>query len=271
MNHELMKLKSHFPFGQNWASYAEKIGEQELTAANEGLRRLLGGSNLEGKRLLDVGRGSGVHSLAALELGASEVVAVDLDPESVKTARMLLAKFAPNAHYRVEELSVFDLDPNILGKFDIVYSWGVLHHTGDLDLALRKAGAMLDERGEFVFALYRRTLMCPFWRVEKRWYSRASKSSQRIAQKAFSTFFVLALWATGKDYAKYRTRRGMDPYHDLHDWLGGYPYESMSSREIEHLMSEMKLTHVRSFVRKGFSHKLGLFGSGNDEYVFAKQ
>ena len=204
MNHELTKLKSHFSFGQNWASYAEQIGKKELTAAKEGLRRLLGGATLAGKRLLDVGCGSGVHSLAALELGASEVVAVDLDPRSVKTARMLLAKYAPNAHYRVEESSVFELSLDILGQFDIVYSWGVLHHTGDVGLALRKAAAMLDEHGEFLFALYRRTLMCPFWRVEKRWYSGASKSSQALARKAYMALFVLGLWATGRDYAKYK-------------------------------------------------------------------
>jgi 2-polyprenyl-3-methyl-5-hydroxy-6-metoxy-1,4-benzoquinol methylase len=274
MNDELMKLRSHFSFGQNWASYAEQIGKQELTAAKEGLRRLLGGVTLAGKRLLDVGCGSGVHSLAALELGASEVVAVDLDPRSAKTARMLLAKYAPNAPYRVEESSVFDLNPDILGRFDIVYSWGVLHHTGDMDLALRRATAMLNERGEFLFALYRRTLICPFWRVEKRWYSRASRSSQRLTRQAYLALFVLGLWATGRGYAKYKAdyhkARGMDPYHDLHDWLGGYPYESISKKAIDHLMSELELTHVRSFVRKGFSTRFGLFGSGCDEYVYAR-
>jgi len=276
MNNELTELKSHFSFGENWASYAEHIGKRELTAAKEGLRRLLGGTALAGKRLLDIGCGAGVHSLAALELGASEVVAVDLDPSSVKTARMLLAKYAPDAHYRVEESSVFDLSPNILGKFDIVYSWGVLHHTGDMDLALRKAAGMLGERGEFVFALYRRTLICPFWEVEKRWYSRAPRSSQWLARKAYVTLFVLGLWATGRSLAKYKAdyhkTRGMDFYHDVHDWLGGFPYESVSSKRIDHLMSELGLTHVRSFVaQNGFWGRFGLFGSGCDEYVYARR
>jgi hypothetical protein len=64
-NHELTKLESHFSFGQDWASHAEQIGKRELAAAKEGLRRLLGGVTLAGKRLLDVGYGSGVHSLAS--------------------------------------------------------------------------------------------------------------------------------------------------------------------------------------------------------------
>jgi predicted RNA methylase len=276
MNDELTELKSHFSFGENWASYAEQIGQRQLTAAKDGLRRLLGENALVGKRLLDIGCGAGVHSLAALELGASEVVAVDLDPISVKTARMLLAKYAPDAHYRVEESSVFDLNSNVLGKFNIVYSWGVLHHTGDMELALRKAAAMLAECGEFAFALYRRTLICPFWRVEKRWYSRASRSSQCLARKAYVTLFVLGLWARGRRFGEYKAdyykARGMDFYYDLHDWLGGYPYESASSKKIDHLMSELGLTHIRSFVaRNGFWSRFGLFGSGCDEYVYAKR
>jgi ribosomal protein L11 methylase PrmA len=109
-NDSLTELEQHFAFGKNWAAYAQKVGDAEIDAAVYGLSRLIGGESLIGKRFLDIGCGSGLHSLAALKLGAAEVVAVDLDPDSVATTRSLLSKYASGAHYRVEQASVFNLD-----------------------------------------------------------------------------------------------------------------------------------------------------------------
>ena len=93
----LLNAESHFAFGENWASYARGIGSQQIAEAERGLRRLLGDEPLSGKRFLDIGCGSGLHALAALHLGASEVVAVDIDHESVATSQAVLAKYAPGA------------------------------------------------------------------------------------------------------------------------------------------------------------------------------
>ena len=125
MQQNLTQREAHFAFGKNWAAYAEKVTEAEISEAERGLRRLLGETQLSGKRFLDIGCGSGIHALAALRLGAREVIAVDLDPDSVATARAMLEQHAPQgAVFRVEEASVFDLRPDRMGAFDIVYSWG---------------------------------------------------------------------------------------------------------------------------------------------------
>src|SRR5437868_2113850 len=127
----LLDQKSHFAFGKNWASYAKLITDVQLDEAISCLRRLAGG-DLHGKRFLDIGCGSGLHSLAALRLGASEVVALDIDGDSVATTRRLLQSNASGRPWSAMEASVFQLQPNSIGPFDVVYSWGVLHHTGDM-------------------------------------------------------------------------------------------------------------------------------------------
>ncbi len=266
-------LESHFAFGQNWANYARSVDTQQINEAIAGLRKLLGDYDLVGKRFLDIGCGSGIHSVAAACLGASEVVAVDLDPESVGTTKALLERFARNSRWRVEQISVFDLEPEVLGTFSVVYSWGVLHHTGKMNLAIRKATAMVGDGGRFLFALYYRTWLCPFWKMEKRWYSRASKSAQSLARALYVALFAMRLWAAGRSFRKHvdsyhKNHRGMDFYHDVHDWLGGYPYESISSDEVEELMQQARMVRAGSFVKKGLN--VGIFGSGCDEYAYRR-
>lgn len=107
---DLTKQEAHFAFGKNWASYAEKVTDAEIEEAEKALSRLLGGARLDGQRFLDIGCGSGLHSLAALRLGAKEVMAVDLDPDSVSTTQAMLTRFAPEGtSFRVEQISVFGL------------------------------------------------------------------------------------------------------------------------------------------------------------------
>lgn len=272
----LTRQETHFAFGKNWASYARSIGRPQIDEAVAGLSRLLGGERLDGKRFLDIGSGSGLHALAAFELGAAEVVALDIDPDSVETTRAVLALHAPGRPAEVAQASVFDLSPAQYGRFDVVYSWGVLHHTGDMLRAVRTAAALVADGGQFVFALYRRIWMDPFWRLEKRWYAKASPKSQARARALYVALFRLGLLATGRrfaDYvATYGQRRGMDFQHDVHDWMGGWPYESILPREVAALMSGLGFARVREFTARGLlgGRRVGLFGSGCDEYVYRR-
>lgn len=275
-NEDLTRQDTHFAFGKNWASYAQKITRAQIDEAVTGLSRLLGGQRLDGMRFLDIGSGSGLHALAAFELGAAEVVALDIDPDSVATTQAVLALHAPGKTYRVAQHSVFDLTPEKYGTFDVVYSWGVLHHTGDMIRALRAAAALVGEGGQFVFALYRRVWMDWFWRLEKRWYTKASLASQARARAIYIALFRLALRVTGRrfaDYvANYHERRGMDFYHDVHDWMGGWPYESILPSEVDSLMGSLGFGPVRVFAAKGLigGRRIGFFGSGCDEYVYRR-
>ena len=267
----LRDLGSHFAFGQNWASYAELINEERLAEADRGLLRLVEADGLRGRSFLDVGCGSGLHATAAARLGARRILAVDIDPGSVETTRAVLRRHAPGANAQVRELSVFDLDPATTERFDMVYSWGVLHHTGAMREAINAAAKMVSPGGLFAFALYRKTRMCGFWTQEKRWYTSASPRAQKAARAAYVMLLRVRLRGKGrslKDYvANYKSDRGMEFHHDVHDWMGGYPYESIAAEDVEGLMRGLGFVHVRSFTQP---LSLGFFGSGCDEYVYRR-
>jgi 2-polyprenyl-6-hydroxyphenyl methylase/3-demethylubiquinone-9 3-methyltransferase len=271
---DLTSVESHFAFGRNWAAYAGKISQPEIDEAVRGLQRLV--PRLDGLRFLDIGCGSGLHSTAALRLGAAEVVGMDIDVDSVGAATAVLARHSPGARARIEQKSVFELSPDTYGRFDVVYSWGVLHHTGDMFRALRRAADVVNPGGALVVALYRKTWSCGLWRLEKRWYTGASQRAQLRAQALYARLFALTLLFRGKrleDHVHgYRSKRGMDFFHDAHDWLGGYPYESVSPAEMDEFMASIGFTRTRAFVEHGriFGRHSGILGSGCDEYVYAR-
>ena len=123
---------THFDFGKNWSAYSETISDNDIDSAVEQLQHLLDLKTLNGKSFLDIGCGSGIHSLSALRLGAKKVHAIDVDPNSVDTTRKVLAKYWKKSNYIVEQQNIFEIDQELFSQYDIVYSWGVLHHTGDM-------------------------------------------------------------------------------------------------------------------------------------------
>jgi 2-polyprenyl-3-methyl-5-hydroxy-6-metoxy-1,4-benzoquinol methylase len=269
-NPDLRDVSTHFRFGENWASFSREIDEVRLGAARENLARLV--PDLAGKTFLDVGSGSGLHSVSALDLGVSRLLAVDLDPVSVATTRSVLTSRSRATAWECEIRSVFDLQPETEGTFDVVYSWGVLHHTGAMYEAVERAAAMVAPGGLLAIALYRKTPFCWLWKIEKRLYSRAPAAVQR----GFRALYIAAMRAAHvllrRDFdamvKSYRARRGMDFEHDVHDWLGGYPYESIAPRDLEQLLGARGFVLERSFVRRNLG--FGLFGSGCDEFAFRK-
>ena len=144
---DLLELKSHFSFGENWSQYAVMIDQARIEQAEESLLRLVGREAIQGHTFLDIGCGSGLFSLAAVRLGCKQLLAVDLDPKSVETTRRTLSQHAPNGNWDCRNISVFDLDPAALGTFETVYSWGVLHHTGAMYKAIAKAATMVAPNG----------------------------------------------------------------------------------------------------------------------------
>jgi 2-polyprenyl-6-hydroxyphenyl methylase/3-demethylubiquinone-9 3-methyltransferase len=266
------QLESHYPFGRNWARFAAQLDESRIDHAVAELERLVPCVELAGRPVLDVGSGSGLSSLAALRLGAARVVALDLDPDSVATTRAVLDRFAPGMSWEVREQSAFDLDAAALGRFDVVHSWGVLHHTGALWRAVDACLPLVEDGGLLVLALYRKTPACGFWRAEKRFYSRSPGLLRALVRGLYKFVFVVGLIATGRSPAAYvrnfEKNRGMAWTTDVDDWLGGYPYESVTPEEVRTHLLARGFDEVRSFtkpVRLG-----GLLGSHCDEFAFRK-
>lgn len=265
----------HFRFGENWSQFANSITDGAITRARADLTRLLGTSDLRGKHFIDIGSGSGIHSLAALQLGADHVTAIDIDQDSVATTRSVLTRFSHTDDWTATAMSVFEATPERLGRFDIVYSWGVLHHTGAMYDAIRAAASLVAPEGDLCVALYAKTPLCRFWRAEKWLYSRSPRVVQRMFDRAFIgwTWLLATLAALrhGRRFSmaahvKNYSARGMEFHTDVRDWLGGYPYESISPEELRRFLGTLGLREIRSFIRP--HSRFGLLGSGCDEYVF---
>jgi SAM-dependent methyltransferase len=263
---------ARFAFGENWASYARVVDEERIAEAVRCLAGLVGDTGLSQRSFLDIGCGSGLHALAASRLGAARIVAIDIDPKSVATAQALFERYAATPVPLIDCCSVFDVTPDRHGRFDVVYSWGVLHHTGRMVEALERASRLVADGGCFVFALYRRTKLCGLWRREKRWYASASPRVQALVRSIYTSLLRFRLRAGRRDFgtyvATYRGNRGMDFRHDAHDWLGGHPYESISVAEVDGIMHRLGFGRVRSATQPpGW----GFFGTGCDEYVYSRR
>lgn len=262
----LTDRETHFEFGKNWKSYAETIDQKRIDFAIEGVRKLFPYS-LEGKTFFDIGCGSGLHSLAALSLGAKTVVAIDIDEDSVATTRDLLSRYAPHSGWTANVQSIFDASS--LDQFDIVYSWGVLHHTGDMWRAINQATRFVSKGGRFGIAIYAATKFDALWKLEKNLYSHAPRPIQAVVRKAYSAAFLARLTALRQnpvEYVRnYSRTRGMNFSHDVHDWLGGYPYETATAEELHDRICAMGFVEERSF---RLPKMRGFFGTGCHEFVF---
>jgi SAM-dependent methyltransferase len=261
-----------FGFGENWLDFARDIDARQIAEAEKSLCSILGCDSLAGTSFVDVGCGSGLFSLAARRLKA-RVHSFDFDNDSVLCAQRLREVHRPgDRDWTIAQGSVLDRDYlHTLGTFDIVYSWGVLHHTGSLREAISAATGLVAPGGVFAFALYHRTVMCVLWRLEKRWYAGASAKAQWRARTIYVVLYRLAFFLTGRDFrsylANYHSMRGMSFIHNVHDWMGGYPYESISAPQVATLMGRLGFARVHGMATPVTT---GIFGSGCDEYLYQR-
>jgi SAM-dependent methyltransferase len=253
-----------FAFGENWREFLALLDDRRISAAEASLVAMLEVARLDGKTFLDIGSGSGLFSLAARRLGA-EVRSLDFDPQSVWCTQHLKDRFfSGDARWQVQRASVLDRAAmEALPEHDIVYSWGVLHHTGRMYDAIDAAARRVRPGGLLYLALYRKTWLCPLWRIEKRLYLRSPRRLQEALQSAYLGVVGLAYRAL-RSGAK--PPRGMDARKDVHDWLGGYPYESITPRELKDFLATRAFSVRKQKVKTEGVH----LTPGCDEYVFQR-
>jgi 2-polyprenyl-6-hydroxyphenyl methylase/3-demethylubiquinone-9 3-methyltransferase len=262
-----------FEFGKNWSHFLSRLNDDRIQRAERSLSEMLGVQTLAGKRFLDVGSGSGLFSLAARRLGAT-VHSFDYDPNSVACTRELRRRyFGDDLQWKVEGGSALDSGYlQSLGSFDVVYAWGVLHHTGQMWDALANVRSLVAPGGTLFIAIYNdKGPESTRWRKLKRIYcSLPGPIKPVFAAAAMLPYEVkdvarslLALRPQDyvRSWTRYSSNRGMSRWHDVIDWAGGYPYEVATADEI-----------IDFYDRAGFAPQRvnRTNGLGCNEFVFVK-
>ena len=229
-----------FSFGKNWAQFVEeRFTGERLRIARDHLTGFLETSSLAGKSFVDIGCGSGLHSLAAFDAGVEKLVSFDLDAFSIETTARLRKLRGDPANWTVLRGSVLDAAfLRTLEPADIVYSWGVLHHTGQMWRAIENAATLLKGPDALLYiALYVTTPQSAYWLEVKKRYNSASPARKRLMEAGFTIRRdILPRLIRGQNPLQhirtYRQIRGMDYMTDVRDWLGGYPYEDAAIPEV---------------------------------------
>jgi len=230
-----------FKFGANWRAFLKSVDESRVQQAEASLQQMLDTSHLHGMRILDVGCGSGLFSLAARRLGAT-VHSFDFDPDAVAAAEELKRRFAPgDALWTIETGSALDrryLDG--LGQFDLVYAFGVLHHTGAMWEALENMAPLVKPGGKLFVSIYNDQ-----GKPSQRWWWIKRTYNRLPPPLRFLVLWMSALWLWWRPMLKdflllhpfrtwrgYLHQRGMSPWHDLVDWVGGFPFEVAKPEQV---------------------------------------
>jgi 2-polyprenyl-6-hydroxyphenyl methylase/3-demethylubiquinone-9 3-methyltransferase len=261
-----------FEFGKNWQRFLATLDDERIRQAQWSLREMLGVDDLVDTSFLDIGSGSGLSSLAARRMGA-RVVSFDYDPRSVACTRELARRFFPDdPHWTIGEGSV--LDPayiRSLGTFDIVYSWGVLHHTGALWRALENAAIAVTPGGRLFIAIYNQQR---YWTRLHALLKRTYVALPRVLRWPMAAVLVAFQVVKGlvRDltllrnplarYRNYSRSRGMSWWHDCMDWIGGYPFETATPEAVFDFLL------ARGFVLERLTTCGG--GPGCNQFVFRK-
>ncbi len=261
-----------FAFGSNWRDFIDLVDERRIGAAVDSLTGPLGTRDLSGRTFLDVGCGSGLFSLAAHRLGA-RVRSFDYDADSVAATAELRDRFAQDADWDVGQGSILDEGTVAdLGRFDVVYSWGVLHHTGDLWHAMDLVAGLVAPGGLLYISVYNdQGFESRMWRRVKRRYNKAGTLTRRLLLLGSAAYLhrhrplasvLRVFYGTEPALVRKPRARGMSARHDMVDWVGGYPFEVARPEQV------FGFLRARGFELRHLTTCAG--GLGCNEYVFAR-
>lgn len=234
-----------FDFGQNWKEFSEHaLDSAHYAQARAHFSELMHGVPLTDASFLDIGFGQGLSLFCAAQAGA-RIHGVDINPKCREVflangrrleAMIPDAKILVGSILGLETLATLrDWKP---GGFDVVHSWGVLHHTGAMWQAIENAASLVRPGGTFVLAIYNRHWTSRAWTLIKRAYVASPRPVRTLLNWLFvPIIYVAKLTVTRRN--PLTTKRGMAFYYDVVDWIGGYPYEYASREEVELFVGRM--------------------------------
>jgi 2-polyprenyl-6-hydroxyphenyl methylase/3-demethylubiquinone-9 3-methyltransferase len=259
-----------FDFGSNWERLVDRLTEEHVQSAVRDISGFLERDSLKGLSFLDVGCGSGLSSLAAYRMGASEIISVDLDPKNIRNLQLIREKFRvpETARWTAYPASILDTK---LPQADIVYSWGVLHHTGKMWEGVRNCMSLVKPGGYLYLMLYRDSLLAATWKRIKYLHSISPKPIKSALEASYAALWISGLTIRGRNPVKFirnysRNARGMEFYLDAIDWVGGYPFEYASAQEVCSFVKGFELVRINP---PAGGKPVGFIGV-NHQYLFRR-
>jgi ubiquinone/menaquinone biosynthesis C-methylase UbiE len=111
-----------------------------------------------GRRILEVGVGAGTDHLQWARAG-TDLHGVDLTDAAIETTRARLAIYGLSSKLRRVDAEILPFPD---GSFDVVYSWGVIHHSADPERIVGEILRVLRPGGQFIGMLYGRHSVVAF-------------------------------------------------------------------------------------------------------------
>ena len=138
----------------------------------------------KGKRVLEVGCGIGTDSINFARAGAA-LTAVDLSPESLRVAEKRAEVMGVADRIRFREANAEELASVLEGEaFDLVYSFGVVHHTPRPERALVEMRKLLAPGGTLKLMVYHRRSWKAFWILATQEHGRFWRAEELVAKHA---------------------------------------------------------------------------------------
>jgi 2-polyprenyl-3-methyl-5-hydroxy-6-metoxy-1,4-benzoquinol methylase len=235
---------TQFDFGANWKAFSEReLTRTHVDQAKQHFSQLFSGIELRGRAFLDIGFGQGLTLLIATLQGANTVgceisptCAAVLHDNQKRYFSELSERTIPIVLGSILDQSIVELlqmkSPDQMNRaYQVVHSWGVLHHTGDMRRAIQNAASLVAPQGFLVIAIYASHWSSGAWRMIKRLYNRSPMFVRRILIALFTPVIFMAKWIVTQRDPMEQTR-GMSFYYNIIDWLGGYPYEYATAEDV---------------------------------------